>query len=93
MRELTKIQREVYDFVVSFRGDKGVPPTRGEICEHFGWVSLNAADQHLKLIEKKGYLRLLRGKRARGIVVEGRRPKRVQRETNVLNERPTHQFE
>lgn len=44
----------------------GYPPTQAEICNHFGFGSLNAVRNHLALIEKKGYLQLNSGK-ARGI--------------------------
>ncbi|MBN1347531.1 MAG: transcriptional repressor LexA [Phycisphaerae bacterium] len=67
MPTLTPRQRNVLDFILDRRRDGSVPTVR-EIAEHFGFSSPNAAAQHLKLIEKKGYIRLLKG-RARGIVV------------------------
>jgi SOS-response transcriptional repressor LexA len=33
-----------------------MPPTLDEICTHFGFSSPNAAREHLRLIQKKGYL-------------------------------------
>lgn len=69
MTELTNAQRGVYEFVVAYQRVHGAPPTRGEICENFGWSSLNAADQHLKLIAKKGWLRIVGRKRSRGIEI------------------------
>jgi len=43
----------------------GRPPTIREICEQFGFASPRSASDHLKAIEKKGYLR--RTKSPRGI--------------------------
>lgn len=43
----------------------GRPPTTREICEQFGFASPRSASDHLKAIEKKGYLR--RTKSPRGI--------------------------
>ncbi len=68
MVELTRRQREVLEFVMDQQRHRGAIPTVREIAEHFGFASPNAAAQHLRLIEKKGYVRLLKG-RARGIVV------------------------
>jgi repressor LexA len=56
---LTDAQQGVLDYIVQYRNSKGWPPTRGEIAKHFGWDSSNAATQHLRLIEKKGYIRLV----------------------------------
>jgi repressor LexA len=65
---LTERQREVFEFIMDRqRQDTSIPTVR-EIARHFGFSSPNAAAQHLRLIEKKGYIRLLKG-RARGIVV------------------------
>ncbi len=68
MQALTKRQGEVLTFVMNCQRRLGAIPTIREIAEHFGFASPNAAAQHLKLIEKKGYVRLLKG-RARGIIV------------------------
>jgi len=68
-RPLTDLQKRVLDFISARVSDAGMPPTREEMCEHFGWTSHNSAQQHLRLIEAKGYIRLLNGKRARGIQI------------------------
>jgi len=54
---LTKRQQEVLDFISSSIGDCGYPPTLREIGEHFGIKSTNGVNDHLKALEKKGYLR------------------------------------
>jgi repressor LexA len=65
---LTKAQRRVFDFIVYYKNSNGRPPTRREISDHFGWTAHNAASQHLLLIERKGYLRLV-DNTARGIEI------------------------
>lgn len=66
MKRLTEKQSKIYEFIVSWQETRGYPPTQGEIRDHFGFGSPNAVRTHLKLIEKKGYIRLISGK-ARGI--------------------------
>jgi repressor LexA len=68
MATLTKRQGEVLRFIMDRQRRAGSIPTVREIAEHFGFSSPNAAAQHLRLIEKKGYIQLLKG-RARGIIV------------------------
>ena len=65
--ELTKRQRQVFDFVRA-RVEAGSSPTSDEICRHFRFKSSNAARQHLRLIAQKGYLQL-KPRSARGIRV------------------------
>ncbi len=66
MKRLTEKQFKVYEFIANWHQTRGYPPTQGEIRDHFGFGSPNAVRTHLKLIEKKGYIRLNFGK-ARGI--------------------------
>ncbi len=63
---LTSEQKKVFEFLVATQRETGAPPTVREICTHFGYRSPNNAAQHLRLIEKKGYIRRLSG-RSRGI--------------------------
>jgi repressor LexA len=49
-------------------GDTGSTPTLQEICRHFRFKSTNAAREHLRLIQQKGYL-VRQPRRARGIRV------------------------
>ncbi len=53
---LTPRQREVLDFVRQFMAKAGYPPTVREIGAHFGFVPRSIFD-HLKALERKGYLR------------------------------------
>lgn len=65
-KKMTARQAEVFNFIKSFQEKEGWPPTRKEIAAHFGFRSLNAAEDHIKALAKKGYLTTLTG-RARGI--------------------------
>lgn len=65
---LTSAQEEVLAFVLSHSKTEGYPPTRQEVADHFGWRSVNAAHQHLRAIEAKGYIALIPGA-ARGIKI------------------------
>jgi len=65
--ELTLRQREIFDFVRTFIKGRGYPPSVREIGEHFH-IYPRAAFDHLKALEKKGYLRR-RGAMSRGLEV------------------------
>jgi repressor LexA len=54
---LTKRQNEIWNFISVFCEERGYPPTLREIGEHFGIKSTNGVNDHLKALEKKGYLR------------------------------------
>jgi repressor LexA len=66
MKLLTEEQNRVLSFVTQHQKERGAPPTVREICLAMGYSSLNSVRQHLRLIEQKGYIRLLKGL-ARGI--------------------------
>jgi repressor LexA len=53
---LTARQREVLEFIRGFMSRMGYPPTVREIGAHFGFVPRSIFD-HLKALERKGYLR------------------------------------
>jgi len=56
-RYLTKRQREILEFMMSYSSAQGVSPTHREICDHFGYSSYGTVHKHLKLLEEKGYLK------------------------------------
>ena len=68
MKNLTERQKEILDLIKSYIGDYGFPPTRADISKKFGFKSANAAEQHLRAIEKKGFIKILSGA-SRGIVL------------------------
>ncbi|MFP4014830.1 MAG: transcriptional repressor LexA [Chitinispirillaceae bacterium] len=65
---LTSEQSRVLQYIVNYRDEYGFPPTVREIAEQLGYRSANNVRQHLRLIERKGYIRITGG-RARGIEV------------------------
>jgi repressor LexA len=54
--ELTPRQREIFNFVRAFVREKGYPPSIREIGKHFN-IYPRAVFDHLKALEKKGYLK------------------------------------
>ncbi len=62
----TQRQSEILDFIRKTMSQQGSPPTRGEIAKAFGFNSVNAAEQHLKALHKKGLIELVGGT-SRGI--------------------------
>src|SRR5688572_25116456 len=54
---LTDRQQQILDFITGSINERGFPPTLREIGEHFGIKSTNGVNDHLKALEKKGYLR------------------------------------
>ncbi|PWU23341.1 MAG: hypothetical protein C5B48_08760 [Candidatus Rokuibacteriota bacterium] len=74
MKDLTRRQREVLDFVRTFSERHGVPPAVREIGQRFGFTA-RAAFDHLKALERKGMLeRRATDKRAsRTLVFPGHR--------------------
>jgi len=57
MQGLTKRQEQTLDFIRSSIKDRGYPPTLREIGEHMGIRSTNGVNDHLRALERKGYLR------------------------------------
>ena len=53
---LTDRQREILDFITRSITTRGYPPTLREIGTHFGIRSTNGVNDHLRALEKKGYL-------------------------------------
>ena len=68
MKNLTKRQEEILNLIKSHIADFGFPPTRADIAKTLGFKSPNAAEQHLRAIEKKGFIKILSGA-SRGIVL------------------------
>lgn len=66
MDELTARQAEVLQLIADFLQATGFPPTRAEIAAQLGFRSPNAAEDHLRALERKGYIEMLPGA-SRGI--------------------------
>jgi repressor LexA len=56
MEELTDRQRQILDFIVKETEMRGFPPTIREIGEDMDIRSTNGVNDHLKALERKGYL-------------------------------------
>jgi repressor LexA len=63
---LTARQQEIYDYILEHLGRTGLPPTRAQIVTQFKFASPNAAQCHLKALERHGVIELI-SKAARGI--------------------------
>jgi repressor LexA len=61
MEPLTDRQAEILRLVRELTEVSGYPPTRAEIAEKMGFRSVNAAEQHLRALEKKGAIEISSG--------------------------------
>jgi len=66
MHDLTPRQAEILDLIRQTLEETGMPPTRAEIAEAFGFSSPNAAEQHLRALARKGVIDMVPGA-SRGI--------------------------
>jgi repressor LexA len=66
MADLTPRQSEILEFIQDFMEENGMPPTRAEIAQELGFRSANAAEEHLRALQRKGVLELIPGT-SRGI--------------------------
>ena len=66
MKGLTPRQSEILHMIQEFIVDSGMPPTRAEIAKELGFKSANAAEEHLRALQRKGVLELVPGT-SRGI--------------------------
>ena len=69
MSDLTPRQRQILEFIQDAIAANGLPPTRAEIAEALGFRSANAAEEHLRALQRKGVITLVAGS-ARGIVLK-----------------------
>lgn len=68
MAKLTQRQNEVLELIINYIQEHGAPPTRAEIAKQLGFKSVNAAEDHLKALARKGAIEILPGL-SRGIRV------------------------
>lgn len=64
--DLTPRQAEILDFIQRFIAETGMPPTRADMARELGFRSANAAEEHLRTLQRKGVIELLPGT-SRGI--------------------------
>jgi repressor LexA len=85
---LTVRQREIYDFMLRVIREKGYAPSIPEIGARFKIASTNGVADHLKALERKGYIRRV-GKRAIEVAnAWGKAALSVTREVAVLGRIP-----
>lgn len=75
MEELTDRQREILTFILKESEARGFPPTIREIGEEMAIASTNGVNDHLKALERKGYL--LRGEQQSRALVPTKRARMV----------------
>ena len=68
---LTERQAEILRLIKDLTEVSGFPPTRAEIAARMGFRSVNAAEQHLRALERKGALDISSGS-SRGIKIRDR---------------------
>jgi len=74
LAKLTDRQSEILQFIKQEVKAKGIAPTRADIAEHFGFKSKNAATDHIKALQRKGYIKVYNDM-SRGIQVTKSRKK------------------
>jgi len=65
---LTPEQSRVLNHIIEYKGKHGFIPSVREIAQELGYKSANNVRQHLRLIERKGHIRIAHGL-ARGIEI------------------------
>src|SRR4030095_7929357 len=66
MSDLTPRQTQILQLIQARIIDNGMPPTRAEIARELGFKSANAAEEHLRALQRKGVIELIPGA-SRGI--------------------------
>lgn len=66
MSDLTPRQTQVLRLIQDHLSESGMPPTRAEIAQALGFKSANAAEEHLRALQRKGVIDLIPGA-SRGI--------------------------
>lgn len=66
MIKLTPRQAEILAYIKDYQQETGFPPTRSEIAKKMGFKSPNAAEEHLRALERKQAIEMVPGT-SRGI--------------------------
>jgi len=56
MKTITKKQKNVLDFIQSYKSENGISPTIKEISERLNLKAVSTVHEHIKSLEEKGYL-------------------------------------
>lgn len=77
MHALTERQAQVYQLIQRSIRERGIPPSLRELGAELGIASTNGVTDHLHALERKGWIRLLRGleyRHTRGIQLVSSEP-------------------
>src|SRR5215469_8809332 len=66
LEQASEIQQRMYDFIVMYMNQEGMPPTNREIGHAMSIASTGHVDYHLTMLEKKGWISR-QAKKSRGI--------------------------
>jgi len=66
MIKLTARQQQILELIKNAIENSGFPPTRAEIATELGFRSINAAEEHLQALARKGAIKITPGT-SRGI--------------------------
>lgn len=72
-KDLTDKQQKIYDFIREKISENGFPPTVREIGDQFG-ITVKGAYDHLKAIEKKGFIKTEQNKSRAIVINEDQQP-------------------
>lgn len=86
--KLTARQRNILEYLVAFLDDHGYPPTVREIGAFFGIKSTNGVSDHLRALERKGYISRSDGQ-SRGLTVLKSSDGQATQRRSVAPEAPT----
>ena len=56
--KLTDKQKAILNYISRYSEEWGKSPSFEEICSHFGFTSYNTVTTYLRILERKGYIRL-----------------------------------
>jgi repressor LexA len=79
MENLTDKQAAMLQVIKEHIASKGFPPTIRQLQEHFNLASVNAVQQTLQALEKKGFVKRTEKGSARGLEVVGWHPYHLER--------------
>ena len=85
MLALTPRQQQVLDVIQQSIHATGFPPTRAEIAQQLGFKSANAAEDHLRALERKGVLEIAAGS-SRGLRLLRQLPDQVDLDLPMLRQ-------
>lgn len=89
--EASEIQRRIYNFIVDYIRDEGMPPTNREIGLAMNISSTGHVDYHLTMLEKKHYIQR-EPKKSRGIKLVHQPPSGIPVMGNIAAGEPLEIF-